>query len=40
MFEFAAGIAVGAVFAPFWMGVWNTAAPVVKGWFTKETTPK
>ncbi len=24
MFEFFIGVAVGAAFAPFWMGVWRT----------------
>jgi hypothetical protein len=37
MFEFAAGVALGAAFAPFWMMIWNAVKPSVVGLFTKKT---
>lgn len=36
MFEFAAGVAVGAAFAPFWVMLFNMAKPVVMGWFASK----
>lgn len=36
MIEFTAGIVVGAVFAPFWMALWNKAKPKVIEFFNKK----
>lgn len=34
MLQFVCGIAVGAVFSPFWIGLYNSVKPIVVGWFS------
>jgi len=37
MFSFLLGLAIGAAFAPFWMGIWNT---YIKPMIAKFTAKK
>lgn len=40
MFQFIAGIAVGAAFAPFWMSVWTWGSAAFKAKFGKGPDTK
>ena len=40
MFQFIAGIAVGAAFSPFWISVWNWGSAFVKAKLSAEQNTK
>jgi hypothetical protein len=39
MIEFAAGVALGAAFSPFWMMVWNAVKVMYTTYVASKITP-